>query len=174
MTTEKLRERVSAFPALSLSYRFDNAHLQYMGNLEGVQVLDRSKRPPNDSTVEPSQSLLRRLLDWWESNVFNLMSDPNAPTTCHILIVSHGAAIHMLMNILYSVGFAPPPREKDFKYGGVLNTSITEVEMGRLPSSHGPNSPECYGRVLRFNDVSHMIRTTVTKENVDVQEDVKN
>ncbi|SRR5258708_15928326 len=145
-----------------------------MGNLEGLQVLDRSKRPRNDSTVETSQSLLDRLFNWWKDNVFNLMSDPNAPTICRVLIVSHGASIHTLMNMLYSIGFAPPPPERDFKQAGVLNTSVTEIEMGWLPPPHGPNRPQCYGRALRFNDVSHMIRNTLTKENVDVQENVKN
>jgi len=140
-----------------------------MGNLEGVQVLERSKRPPNDSTVETSQSLLNRLSSWWEANVFNLMTDPGAPPFCCVLIVSHGASIHMMMNMLYTMRFVPPPPERDFKQAGVLNTSVTEIEMGWLPPPYRPNRPQWYGRVLGFNDISHMNRkTTVTKENVDV------
>jgi hypothetical protein len=75
------------------------------------------------------------------------------------------------MNALYSIGFRAPPPERDFRqFGGLLNTGITELVMGPMPSPRGPEDAEWYGHVIRYNDGSHLFRRTVTQENVDVQE----
>lgn len=107
------------------------------GNGEGKEI-----RYP-----ESPEAVTRRAMEWWNATIVGT-------TSKHILIVSHGAWIRLLVQGLLRKAIRA---ERGVIVGRCLNTGVTVVE---IPRERGK------GKLLQYGNVMHLVGDVV-EDNAD-------
>lgn len=115
---------------------------KYMGVISGKGEGNEIHHP------ESPEAVTRRAMDWWNATVVGT-------TSKHILIVSHGAWIRLLVQGLLRKAIRA---ERGVIVGRCLNTGVTVVD---IPRERGK------GKLLQYGNVMHLQGGDVVEDNAD-------
>ena len=145
-----LRERVSVNRWLCSNAAVHRCG-QALGYLEGKTLCNLHKTRISASgtdTIEPIASFSKRLATWWNRKIMQSVlsrSKDNDDEVANVLVVTHGGAIHTLVEDL--LGSRKIKAAKGVAHDKCMNGSITIIEVERSSRR---------GHLLAFGDVQHL------------------
>ncbi|KAI9446299.1 phosphoglycerate mutase-like protein [Lactarius indigo] len=128
---------------------------RYMGDLQGrvwgsfQGLLSGNGEARETRHPESPEAVARRAVEWWNGTVVGTSAK-------HILIVSHGAWIRLLVQGLLQRKAIRA--ERGVTVGRCLNTGVTVVE---IPRERGT------GKLLQYGNVMHLCGEDVVEDNAD-------
>lgn len=117
------------------------------GNFQGL--LSGYKEGKEIHNPESPKAVTQRAMEWWNATVVGT-------TSKHILIVSHGAWIRLLVQGL--LDRKAIHAERGVNVGRCWNTGVTVVE---IPRERGK------GKLLQYGNVMHLRGADVVEDNAD-------
>jgi broad specificity phosphatase PhoE len=144
-------------------------YVQFMGELQGKRGIKGGRGLPD--SAEKGEVFRKRALQWWDTDIKTLipssesspdLTEDDTPTPTlplRVLIVSHGAFIHTLVDALRNDGNLQHLPHLEVNRPRIYNTSISEIRY----DSNGK-----LWTLWRYADINHLLTpSNVVKDNAD-------
>jgi len=131
-----------------------------LGYLEGRTLRDFDKISESGNhtdTIELASSFSKRLTTWWNRKILqSVLSRSKDDEVANVLVVTHGGAIHTLVEEL--LGSRKIKAARGVADHKCMNASITIIEVERSSRR---------GHLLAFGDVQHLGKTDALEARAD-------